>query len=262
MKLGSLLLLVLAIGCASKSKAPQTEEKINNQAIVNATLWFQTAAEVRALYYQGYNFARIRLDEDLKKKTAKKRAVVVDIDETIFDNSPYQAKIILENVEYPKYWNEWIQSESAKALPGALEFLNYADKKGVEVFYITNRRTNEKTSTLHNLQKLGFPVKSDNHLMVRETENNKTARREIVTKDYHIVLLVGDNLNDFTGLYEKKSIKERNEVTDKLQNDFGKIYIMLPNPMYGDWESAVYNYNNALPAEEKDLKRKSHLTGF
>lgn len=262
MKFGSVLLLVLAIGCASKGKQPAQEMRKNNDTIVHATLWFQTAAEVKALYYQGYNFARIRLDEDLKKKSSKKRAVVVDIDETILDNSPYQAKIILENVDYPKYWNEWIQSESGKALPGALEFLNYADKKGVEVFYITNRKTAERSSTLKNLQKLGFPVKSDNHLLERTAENNKTARREIVGKDYHIVLLVGDNLNDFTGLYEKKSIKERSEVTDKLQNDFGKIYIMLPNPMYGDWESAVYNYNNALPAEDKDAKRKSHLTGF
>lgn len=262
MKLVSVLLLVLTFGCASKNKAPLSEGKNHNLALLNATVWFQTAGEVKALFYQGYNFARLRLDEDLKKKSSKKRAVIVDIDETIFDNSPYQAKAISENVQFPKYWNEWIQSESAKALPGALEFLTYADKKGVEVFYITNRRTNEKTSTLHNLQKLGFPLKTDGHLLVREAENNKTGRREIVGKDYHIVLLVGDNLNDFTGLYEKKSINERNEITEKLQNDFGKIYIMLPNPMYGDWEGAIYNYNFGLSEDEKEAKRKSHLTGF
>ena len=262
MKFVALFMLIVMFGCSSKTKTPQNPEMIHNQELLNATLWYQTAAEVKALYHQGYNLARLRLDEDLKKKSEKKRAVVVDIDETIIDNSPYQAKIILENVEYPKYWNEWITSESAKALPGAVEFLTYADKKGVEVFYITNRKTVEQAGTLHNLQKLGFPVKDNSHLLMRETENNKTGRRDIISKEHRIVLLIGDNMNDFTGLYEKKSVKERNEITDKSQNDFGKIYIILPNPMYGDWEGAVFNYNYGLTSEEKDIKRKSHLTGF
>ncbi len=253
--------LFTLISCASK-KSPEALKAPVNQHMVAATVWFQTAAEVKALYYQGYNFAKVTLDQALKKKSAKKRAVVVDIDETVLDNSPYQAKAIQENVTYPTYWNEWIDAEKAAALPGAVEFLTYADQKGVEVFYISNRKPNQFKQTLNNLKKFGFPIKSEANILLQSAESNKTARRDIVSKTHNIVLLVGDNMNDFTGLYDKKSVTEKSKITDDLKADFGPKFIILPNPMYGDWESAVLNYDFKQSEEGKDAKRKSHLRSF
>jgi len=106
-----------------------------------ATLFQQKAAEKRALSYQAFNIAKLSLDSQLKvADLTKPLAVVVDIDETVLDNSPFEAKSILNNSDYPKYWNEWCQLAAAKPLAGSVEFLNYAKSKGVVVFYITNRK--------------------------------------------------------------------------------------------------------------------------
>lgn len=257
---------ILFFSCASshhKTEAGASALKVSpHQHLVASTAWFQTAGEARALYYQGYNLAKMSLDQELKRKSDKKRAVVVDIDETVLDNSPYQAKQILEGFAFPDHWNEWIDSEKAAALPGAVEFLTYADKKGVEVFYISNRKPNQLKQTIQNLKKLGFPLRGESNVLLQTAESNKTARRDIVSQTHNIVLLVGDNLNDFTGLYDKKSVAEKKEITDKLKNDFGSKFIILPNPMYGDWEGAIMNYDYKLNEETKDAKRKSALHGF
>ena len=104
---------------------------------VMAVLWFQTAGEAHALQYQAYNIARLRLDSDLRnKKLTGKRAVVVDIDETIVDNITYEAQMIRINRGFPYEWEKWIDMAEAKSLPGAVEFLTYAASKGVDVYWL------------------------------------------------------------------------------------------------------------------------------
>ena len=79
-----------------------------NEYMVLSTLYQQKAAEYRALSYQTFNLAALMLDNDLAdKRVDKHRVVIVDIDETVLDNSPFLGKSILENSSYPKYWNEW-----------------------------------------------------------------------------------------------------------------------------------------------------------
>lgn len=130
---------------------------IDNEKLLVATLFHQKAAECRALSYQAYNIARLILDNELRRMSlTKKLAVIVDVDETVLDNSPFQVKIILEKTQYPEYWNEWCELAQAKALPGAVEFLNYAKSKGVEVFYITNRKENFKKKPLKILKQKVF----------------------------------------------------------------------------------------------------------
>ncbi len=223
----------------------------------------QNAAEVRALTYQAYNIARLRLDHDLKyNKSKKKRAIVVDADETIIDNSPYQARNILKNESYTSQnWNEWVQEASADAVPGAVEFLSYAASKGVEVFYITNRKINGFDATYVNLKNLGFPVKKEN-MMLRTTGNSKKARRAKVLKNHRIVLLMGDTMADFSEIFEHKSTGERRKLTDEYRQEFGKKFIVLPNPMYGDWEQALYDYKGGLELKRlKELRIKNLDTG-
>jgi predicted secreted acid phosphatase len=48
---------------------------------------------------------------------------------------------------------------------------------------------------------------------------------------------------------------------DKTRELFGRKFIVLPNAMYGDWESAIYEYKN-LPEAEKKAKRNQALQGF
>jgi len=231
-----------------------SHEENTQEYLVASTLWMQNAAEVRALTYQAYNIARLRLDHDLKyNKSKKKRAIVVDADETIIDNSPYQARNIHENRSYnSKNWHEWIEEAQADAVPGAVDFLSYAASKGVEVFYITNRKVNGFDATYLNLKNLGFPVKKKN-MMLRTDGNSKKSRRAKVLENHRIVLLMGDTMSDFSEIFDHKSSEERRKLTDDYRREFGRKFIVLPNPMYGDWEQSLYDYKG--PYEQERLKR-------
>lgn len=230
-----------------------------------AVLWTQSSAEYRALALQAFNLARLRLDQDLaqhSRRRAKRPAIIVDADETVLDNSRFQAELILRNVGYTaEAWTAWVNRAEAGAVPGALEFLNYAFRRGARVFYITNRRQTEKAGTVANLKKLGFPDVSEDTVMIREqgSTSSKETRRESVRSRYRVVLLVGDNLNDFNDDFAGKSIADRKAQVDREQSEFGTQYIILPNPMYGDWENAIYG--NAKEAERPE-RRRAALRGI
>lgn len=246
-----------------QSGATQPAQGADNEYLTGATLWTQSSGEWRALAYQAYNFARILLDQDLRtnRKRRMRRAVIVDVDETVLDNSRYQASLIKEHKSYPQDWTAWINRSEAAAVPGAIEFLNYAHKRGVRVFYVTNRKAIEKEGTRVNLKKLGFPNVSDETLIVRTDADasSKEPRRRRIAQRFRIVLLIGDNLNDFAEALEKTTVSERISATDQSKALFGTRFIMLPNAMYGDWENSVYEYNFKLTDAEKAARRRSLL---
>lgn len=230
---------------------------------VMAVLWFQTAAEARALQYQAYNIARMMLDRDLTQtKTDRKRAVIVDIDETILNNSPYEGRAIRINRGYPYEWDRWVDLAQAEAIPGSVDFLNYAVSHNVDVFYITNRKERDRKATLENLRQEGFPQADDEHLLTRAEESSKEARRQRIAQTHHIVLLLGDNLADFSHVFDRKSVQQRNNEVDRLKREFGTRFIILPNPIYGDWEDALYKYQTGLSDSVKNVRRKQALRGF
>jgi len=227
-------------------------------------LWQQTAAEYRALCYQAFNIATLRLNEIPKKKLKKENlAIITDLDETILDNSYVYGKLIKEGKEYSSTaWKEWTDKSAATEVPSAVEFLQFAHAKGVTIFYISNRDTSEVNSTLINLQKLQLPNADTAHMLFLSNTSSKETRRQIVMSNYNVVMLLGDNLNDFMQVFEKKPIEERKSEVDKVREDWGKKFIVLPNATYGEWENALYNYQRNLSAQEKENVRKELLKSF
>lgn len=261
-----LLFVILISSCTNQEKSQGESEGIyedKNLPLLQSTLYHQTAAEMRALAYQAFNIARIQVDERLEDASGKENlAVILDLDETVLDNSPFEAKLILENASYPRYWAEWIMQEDAKAIPGALGFLNYADKNGIELFYVSNRHDSLRKHTITNLKKLGFPQANDDHLLLKTTTSGKEKRREKVAANHNIILLLGDNLNDFSEAFEAGSVDERYAATDSLRNAFGKRFIVLPNAMYGEWEGAAIDYNYGASKKEKLNRKLERLRSF
>ncbi|NPD47563.1 MULTISPECIES: 5'-nucleotidase, lipoprotein e(P4) family [unclassified Lentimicrobium] len=237
-----LILLVPVLGmmifsCQCETK---TEDVKDNDALLYSTLFVQRAAEYKALCYQAYNSAHLSLDEKVENyEGSKKLAVVVDIDETVLDNSPHAARSILENTNYPKYWDEWCNLAEAKVIPGSLAFLKYAETKGVETFYISNRKAHLTAVTLKNLQAHGFPFADETHIMLRTSTSDKEERRNKVRETHDIIILCGDNLGDFSSEYDDKNTKTRNELAANQVDEFGATYIVLPNPTYGAWLGAM-----------------------
>lgn len=235
---------------------------------VAAILYQQKAAEYRALSYQAFNLARWQLDADFDKKNVKKlpkaerkrpRAIVVDIDETVLDNSPAQAYAVKNHLPFNlQDWYKWGDMRKAKALPGSVEFLNYAVSKGVKIFYISNRDEVQKQATIDNLKNVGFADISAENVLLRTSGSGKEVRRKMVSDKYRIVLLIGDNLDDFSEVFERKSVADRFGETDKVKELWGKRFVVLPNAMYGTWENAIYEYQR-LSEAQKTEKRANAL---
>ncbi len=214
-----------------------------NEYLMQSVLWYQYSGEMKALYYQAYNIAKFMLDKNLAGSDPKiKKAVIVDIDETLLNNSPYEGYLIKSGTRnFQAEWAKWIEKSTADTLPGAHDFLKYAAVKGVEVFYISNRSIAEADPTLRNLQKFKFPFADKSHLILKtEKSSSKEKRRKQFSKDYNIILLCGDNLGDFDAAFDKRDEKQINDSIIKHKLDFGRRFIVLPNPMYGYWEKTVY----------------------
>lgn len=140
------LALVFFTGSLSRI-AQSNPPPADNQYIEGTVLWQQSSGERRALSYQAFALARMMLDRDLRmnRRLRKPRAIVVDLDETILDNGLYQGKQVRNHVNFnQKDWTEWVNRAEATAMPGSVEFLNYATAHGVTVFYITNRNDIQK----------------------------------------------------------------------------------------------------------------------
>ncbi len=245
----------------SPSKVSQT---VNSDYLLMSTLWFQKSAEMQAVYLQTYHFAKLIIDKKVELKSSDKpKAVVVDIDETVLDNSPFEAHCITGNTSYTsKEWKTWTDKSEAKALPGALDFLNYAKEKGVETIYISNRKKNTQVATLKNLQNLDFPFADDAHLFLRDSVSTKRYRREAVLQNYNVILYIGDNLTDYSEIFENRDSKLGKDLVNQNKDILGEDFLILPNPMYGEWEKPIFNNNMRIPDAEKDSLRKSILDTY
>jgi 5'-nucleotidase (lipoprotein e(P4) family) len=258
--------LFVACSAPQKISAPATQSSLVPDGKLWSSLFQQKSAEYKALCIQAYNIARLRLDEALQQPSAKPKAVITDIDETFLDNSPYAVHRALRGKDYDgASWQEWADKGIADTLAGALDFFNYASSKNVEVFYITNRKEAERKGTLQNLQLYNFPFADETHLVLRQPQaaSSKEQRRQMVAATHDIILLMGDNLADFSPLFDdKKTTDQRSANVQALAAEFGKRFIVLPNANYGGWEEAIYGHNYNLTPSQKDSAIKNNLKGY
>lgn len=258
-----LIIILFVISACSTSKQISTTpsgspENIAVTGKLFTALYQQQSADYRALCIQAYNIAHLRVDESLQHNTKKPRAIVTDIDETLLDNSAYEIHQTLQGKDYePSSWYAWTDMAAADTVAGAPSFLKYAAYKGVEIFYVTNRDERERNSTLLNLKKYNFPNADNAHLLVRKTTSSKEDRRQQIAATHEIILLIGDNLADFSFMFDKKSMEERLKNVNLFASEFGKRFIIIPNPVYGDWESSMYKYIYTLTPAQKDSIIKS-----
>ncbi|MBC3228682.1 5'-nucleotidase, lipoprotein e(P4) family [Serratia fonticola] len=246
-------LAFLLLGC--NQNAHQSEAALAKQN-TSAVLWVQNSAEYYALVTQAFNTARYAFDR-AEPRPGKRKAVVVDLDETIINNTPYEAHKIQSGELYSKRnWNEWIAKESAKPVPGAIDFANYVISQGGEIFYVTNRKQIDSQHTVNNLVKIGFPHVSAKNLLFRDSIANKQQRFDkIADTGYDIVVYLGDNLDDFGDDFYRKKDKARKQAVSNNAKKFGRQFIIMPNPMYGSWENVLTDKYPGLSLQEKEAAR-------
>ena len=261
--LGAALSALLSSGVASAQETPPHND------MLLAALWTQRSIEFKGNALTVFALARIRLDEALADKNwtaspaeqkadyqALPPAVILDIDETLLDNSRYQVWMLKNNQSFStKTWNQFCAAQISTAIPGALEFTKYADSKGVKVFYITNRGAETEKDTRENMAKLGFPMGGnvDTFLMQGEKPEwggAKGTRRTVITKDYRVLLNIGDNFGDFDDRY-RTSEAERAKAFEADMAYWGRQWLVIANPTYGSFDTAPYGHDFKKPREEQ-----------
>lgn len=237
---GSALLLG---GCAAHSNEAVAQSNTNKltftQQGVLAYDWLEHSGEAQALYYQAYNMAKHNLGLMVLEQSAKPKAVILDIDETVLDNGNAAAYQIKHNVPFnQKMWNEWVNMSDATPTPGSVAFTNYAKSMGVQVFYVSDRSADQLAATRKNLEKWGFAdATTPGHIVLATTTQDKQPRFDQIEKKYDVVEFFGDQLTDFGQAFENKTNAEQQAKVKELQNKFGWTFYQLPNPTYGEWET-------------------------
>lgn len=265
MNLKSTFLSILSITALLTGCASTQPDIINNN--FNSTLWVQIAAEYEANAIQAFNSAESNIDVALRDKSwtaaleqgsnysLKAPAIILDIDETVLDNSQYQAQLVLDNKQFnPETWDDWIAMESAPAVPGAVDFINSMEDLQVDVIYITNRECMARTDggpacpqeqdTIDNLLKTGIEDVDPEHVFLKGEQpdwtSEKQSRREEVASKYRIIMLFGDDLGDFLpDVKDDITPEERSELVEEYSEHWGRKWFIFSNPTYGSWESIL-----------------------
>src|SRR5688572_16642057 len=271
--------LVFAAACVTSRSEPRTDpapraeaadsvapSELAEHPTLFATLWQQTSAEYRATALQAYDEASevlpvaladsgwtASVEQEAAAFSTLPPAIVLDVDETVLDNSPQQARTILAGGSFdPEAWGAWVNEARAPAVPGAREFLALADSLGVAVFYVTNRDQPLEEATRRNLAAEGLPLDPEVDTVLTRGEqegwgSDKSSRREAIAERYRILLLVGDDFNDFVPARLPR--EERDRLVERYGDRWGDQWFMIPNPVYGSWEGALYEEADDTPEE-------------
>ena len=254
----SLIGISLLHGCSSLS---WKNKSLNGD--VASLLWVQTASEYRANALQTYNVAADALVEAMNDpaRTAMLEqhsdymdlppAVVMDIDETVLDNSPFQVRLLEKGKKWnSEAWDAWVALRAATAVPGAVDFINQAGDKGIAVIFISNRACTprqadndpcpQETDTMENLRKAGVERVSRDRILLKNERSGwtseKESRRQYIARSYRVIMLFGDDLGDFLpNVKSHVTPEERAGLVQKYKDYWGRKWFVLANPEYGSW---------------------------
>ena len=273
-------LLVFA-GCTSATPSPAPPRAPESAAAaaagpsyegLDASLWIQTAEEARLLRQVAYAAATRALDEALAdparaaygtaSASAAPPAAVLDLDETALDNSRYNAWLTVRGERFgPASWSAWVEAAEATAIPGAIEFARAARERGVTLFYVSNRDAPMEAATRRNLQELGFPLDSSHDTVLLRGErpewsSDKSSRYEQVASSHRVLVLIGDDLNDFVPVPAGATPETRRQLVEPYRARFGRDWFLLPNPVHGSWMRAATAARPGVEPGSSETERK------
>jgi len=202
----------------------------------NDVRWVRESNEYIALCNQVYANAINKLKDTLSPNQYSLNilhnnyAVVMDLDETVLDNSYYQVELYNKKEKYnPDSWDEWVLKEEAGLVPGTYKYIRFLRNNNIQIIFISNRMHKRVEETKNNMKKLGIYSSDDIYLLRIDRADKKTIRRAEIfnstgrMKDYktfEIIQYLGDAIGDFEF-----------ENLDR----FGLNQFVFPNPMYGKW---------------------------
>ena len=195
----------------------------------NDVRWVRKSMEYQNLCIQIYRNAGEKMTEYAKGKK-ERLAVVLDLDETVLDNSPYQVQLWQNKQSFTQEsWNIWVNRVEAGLVPGAKNFLSQAERLGMQVVFLSNRMESNLKPTKRNLKALGVLGPKDLFLLRKNKQDTKELRRKEILEGtgrmktvgmHEVVVYLGDQIGDFPSQQPTK---------------FGDRFFLFPNPTYGKW---------------------------
>ncbi|MFT3906871.1 MAG: HAD family acid phosphatase [Steroidobacteraceae bacterium] len=260
---------------------------------LDALLWMQRSAEyqanTRSLYHsaarqlqqlaQGHRngrFSSALLDGASTapgttpgtNKGPRSAIVIMDLDETVLDNSLLQGRLLRDaRVWDQSIWECWIAARQAALVPGAELLFRTLAANGLRAWFISNRQCAarsadgescpQKQDTLANLNRLlaergiDYRARGEEILMYDDSEPGSTRlwsgekgpRRQWLARQHDVLMLFGDDLGDFITGARSSSAAQRAALLAKpeVEQRWGTQWFMLPNPVYGSWTGALGN---------------------
>jgi 5'-nucleotidase (lipoprotein e(P4) family) len=243
-----------------------TTERSTGSGPDQSIRWVRDAAEYDALAMQAYTAAgddlpRLLADKSWTAMPGQKNygqlppAIIFDVDETLTSGVEFQ-EILVPPFENSMF-EDWNSGNTARAVPGAAAFAKLARDQGVELFFVTNRPCEKKidmadpcpqeATTVQDLNEADIPADADHVMLANEQahwDREKLIRRNLIARNYRIVMLIGDDLSDFIPCVRKKvyapctesaSIASRKRQAELYSSYWGAGWYVLPNPMHGSW---------------------------
>jgi len=249
---------VVTGGCAAEPPAPP--EAPSHDSLLTAVAWKRASAEYEALYHQGFNVAQMYVERRLEERRAVQAdpnvlpvAVITDLDDTVLDTREYWRELVDAGIDFfdDARWDAWVAKSPGRSTPGAFEFLTFCQDRKVEVFYITSRDQGAQTMALalKQMKTAALPYADEAHLTVIK-DSDKEPRQVAIKQKYDVVVMLGDNLNDFRRYYYVADREERLQRMNEDAAEFGRKFILFPNPTDGHWVRAIFGTSEPAPTPE------------
>lgn len=251
---GAMLIAPLTAQDSSAGKLESNPQERNLDAI----LYLQTAAEYHACCLQAYQVAADQLLRRLQEKKPTHPAVILDLDETVFDNTRFQTFLYREKLPYSDTWWEIFERDHAdevSLLPGAKTFIQLCQQRQVTTVFISNRSTQYLAAAQSVFTRHGVDLVNTEWLFrAPGVGGDKTDRRRLAENRFQVLLYLGDNLRDFDEAFRVSRAdepllddltvftrvqEERRRRVEAEKDRWGRDWIIFPNPIYGEWAKLV-----------------------
>lgn len=252
----------------------ESVEKITHDSKLQSLLWLQHSVEYDAISYQMYQNAELCLNTALtdvhwkavpdEEIHTKPPALIVYIDEVIVKSSSYNVGLLKSQLKASdKTWNNWVNQISAEKIKGSVFFLKKAHAKGIKIFYLTRRNRLVLETTRLNLRNLGFPLEDEFETILTPKKIDITGklRRNLIAKNYRVLMILGHDLSHFSEEFFELEIVDRRSLVKKYREKFGREWFLMPNPLYGSWNDALYYFDYQVGEKEKQ-ERKIELLDY
>src|SRR5210317_135661 len=259
--LAPLVAATILAACATEVPTYTPEQDLSHR-------WVKNSADYKAITRQTYAVATRDLARFVDDKTwsampeqtaaeSLPPAVILDVDETVINNVSFQ--LVFERPFTDRQLEMWDRQHIAEPVPGVVEFVAAARDAGVAGFCMTNRPCEkyvdeedacpQKQTVIEGIRELGIPVEPEFVMLALEQpgwHGEKVVRRELIARDYRIIMLVGDDFSDFVPCARKsvyapctRGATRASRAADvrKYEKYWGNGWYILPGPMHGSWTS-------------------------